>query len=114
MNKYLYKTMWFDKMKCVVEVQRRELLAARLQERSSPTEMAALRLRASAWCAANGYLDEALYHALAAHDWAAAVQVGTANFRNPNACVEIIDGIRAFLLRERLARLDEYRGTLEI
>jgi dihydroorotate dehydrogenase (NAD+) catalytic subunit len=45
---------------------------------------------------------------------AAAVQVGTANFRNPNACVEIIDGIRAFLLRERLARLDEYRGTLKI
>ena len=45
---------------------------------------------------------------------AAAVQVGTANFRNPNACVEIIDGIRSFLLRERLARLDEYRGTLKI
>jgi dihydroorotate dehydrogenase (NAD+) catalytic subunit len=45
---------------------------------------------------------------------AAAVQVGTANFRNPNACVEIIDGIRAFLVRERIARLDEYRGTLRI
>jgi dihydroorotate dehydrogenase (NAD+) catalytic subunit len=45
---------------------------------------------------------------------ASAVQVGTANFRNPNACVEIIDGIRAFLVRERLARLDEYRGTLRI
>ena len=45
---------------------------------------------------------------------AAAVQVGTANFRNPNACVEIVDGIRAFLVRERLARLDEYRGSLRI
>jgi dihydroorotate dehydrogenase (NAD+) catalytic subunit len=45
---------------------------------------------------------------------ASAVQVGTANFRNPNACVEIIDGIRAFLVRERLARLDDYRGTLRI
>ena len=45
---------------------------------------------------------------------AAAVQVGTANFRNPNACVEIIDGIRAFLVRERLPRLDDYRGTLRI
>ena len=45
---------------------------------------------------------------------AAAVQVGTANFRNPNACVEIIDGIRAFLVRERLAHLDDYRGTLRI
>jgi dihydroorotate dehydrogenase (NAD+) catalytic subunit len=45
---------------------------------------------------------------------AAAVQVGTANFRNPNACVEIIDGIAAFLHRERLTRLDDYRGTLRI
>jgi dihydroorotate dehydrogenase (NAD+) catalytic subunit len=45
---------------------------------------------------------------------AAAVQVGTANFRNPNACVEIVDGIAAFFLRERLTRLDEYRGTLRI
>lgn len=43
---------------------------------------------------------------------AAAVQVGTANFRNPNACVEIIDGIREFLVREKISRLDEYRGTL--
>jgi dihydroorotate dehydrogenase (NAD+) catalytic subunit len=45
---------------------------------------------------------------------AAAVQVGTANFRNPNACVEIIDGIAAFLARERLGGLDEYRGSLRI
>ncbi len=45
---------------------------------------------------------------------AAAVQVGTANFRNPNACVEIIDGIAAFLARERIARLEEYRGTLRL
>jgi dihydroorotate dehydrogenase (NAD+) catalytic subunit len=45
---------------------------------------------------------------------AAAVQVGTANFRNPNACVEIIDGISDFLARERLAGLDEYRGSLRI
>ncbi len=28
---------------------------------------------------------------------AAAVQVGTANFRNPNACVEIVEGIRGFM-----------------
>jgi dihydroorotate dehydrogenase (NAD+) catalytic subunit len=45
---------------------------------------------------------------------AAAVQVGTANFRNPNACVEIIDGIADFLVRERVARLEEYRGTLRL
>jgi dihydroorotate dehydrogenase (NAD+) catalytic subunit len=43
---------------------------------------------------------------------AAAVQVGTANFRNPNACVEIIEGIREFMVRERLSCLDGYRGSL--
>ena len=45
---------------------------------------------------------------------AAAVQVGTANFRNPHACVEIIDGIADFLLRERVGRLEEYRGGLRL
>ena len=43
---------------------------------------------------------------------AAAVQVGTANFRNPNACVEIVDGIRDFFVREKIFRLDDYRGKL--
>ena len=43
---------------------------------------------------------------------AAAVQVGTANFRNPNVCVEIIDGIREFMAREGIGSLDGYRGTL--
>jgi dihydroorotate dehydrogenase (NAD+) catalytic subunit len=42
---------------------------------------------------------------------AAAVQVGTANFRNPNACLEIIEGIRGFMVRERIGSLEEYRGT---
>jgi dihydroorotate dehydrogenase (NAD+) catalytic subunit len=41
---------------------------------------------------------------------AAAVQVGTANFRNPNACMEIIEGIREFMVREKLGSLEEYRG----
>ena len=40
---------------------------------------------------------------------AAAVQVGTANFRNPNACVEIVDGIRDFFVREKIFRLEHYR-----
>jgi LuxR family maltose regulon positive regulatory protein len=53
----------------------RQLLATRLQELHGPAEIAALRLRASAWFAANGYLDEALYHALASGDAAAAVQI---------------------------------------
>jgi len=42
------------------------------------------------------------------------VQVGTANFRNPNACVEIVDGIRDFFIREKIFHLDEYRGTLRL
>ncbi|MCL1926046.1 MAG: dihydroorotate dehydrogenase [Syntrophorhabdaceae bacterium] len=43
---------------------------------------------------------------------AAAVQVGTANLRNPNACVDIINGISGFMEREGIMNLDEYRGTL--
>ncbi len=43
---------------------------------------------------------------------AAAVQVGTANFRNPRACVEILEGIEAFLRQERLPGIGDYRGTL--
>ena len=43
---------------------------------------------------------------------AAAVQVGTANFRNPRACVEIVEGIAAFLAEERMGSLEGYRGTL--
>lgn len=44
---------------------------------------------------------------------AAAVQVGTANFRNPRACVEVLEGIEAFFRKERIARVGEYRGTLK-
>jgi dihydroorotate dehydrogenase (NAD+) catalytic subunit len=43
---------------------------------------------------------------------ASAVQVGTANFRNPRACIEILEGIESFLREERLAGIGEYRGTL--
>jgi dihydroorotate dehydrogenase (NAD+) catalytic subunit len=43
---------------------------------------------------------------------ASAVQVGTANFRNPNACMEIIEGIRDFLAREKIRSIEEYRGGL--
>jgi LuxR family maltose regulon positive regulatory protein len=55
----------------------RQILLHRLEELQGPAEIAALRLRASAWFAANGYLDEALQQALAAQDWAAALQVVT-------------------------------------
>lgn len=43
---------------------------------------------------------------------ASAVQVGTANFRNPGVCVEILEGIEAFLREERLSGIGEYRGKL--
>ncbi|MCL5883981.1 MAG: dihydroorotate dehydrogenase [Deltaproteobacteria bacterium] len=45
---------------------------------------------------------------------AAAVQVGTANFRNPRACVEIVEGIEAFFREERIPGLDAYRGSLSL
>ncbi len=43
---------------------------------------------------------------------AAAVQVGTANFRNPRARIEIAEGIAEFLAGQRIASVAEYRGTL--
>jgi len=43
---------------------------------------------------------------------ASAVQVGTANFRNPRACVEIIEGMEAFMREERLPGIDSFRGKL--
>jgi LuxR family maltose regulon positive regulatory protein len=55
----------------------RQLLYNRLQEMYTPSEIAALRLRASAWFEANDYLDEALHQTLAAHDEAAAVRLVT-------------------------------------
>jgi dihydroorotate dehydrogenase (NAD+) catalytic subunit len=43
---------------------------------------------------------------------ASAVQVGTANFRNPRACMEILEGIEAFLREERLPGIASFRGKL--
>jgi dihydroorotate dehydrogenase (NAD+) catalytic subunit len=43
---------------------------------------------------------------------ASAVQVGTANFRNPRACVEIIEGMEVFMREERLPGIDSFRGKL--
>jgi LuxR family transcriptional regulator, maltose regulon positive regulatory protein len=53
----------------------RQFLYARLEQMHSPTEIAALHLRASAWYAANGDLDEAVQHAVAAGDMVAAAQI---------------------------------------
>ena len=45
---------------------------------------------------------------------ASAVQVGTANFRNPRACVDILEGVEAFFREEKIARLADYRGGLKV
>lgn len=45
---------------------------------------------------------------------ASAVQVGTANFINPNAAVEMVDGIRAYMDAHRLSDLTRLIGSLEV
>ncbi len=45
---------------------------------------------------------------------ATAVQVGTANFVNPRATLDIIDGIEAYLVRHRFTRLTDVIGSLQI
>lgn len=45
---------------------------------------------------------------------ASAVQVGTANFINPNAAVEIVDGIRRYMETHRMTDLTQLVGSLEI
>jgi len=44
---------------------------------------------------------------------AAAVQVGTANFVNPGATIEIIEGIEAFLAERNIDKVTDLIGTLE-
>lgn len=43
---------------------------------------------------------------------ASAVQVGTANFRNPRACVEILEGIESFFRENGISGVAAYRGSL--
>jgi len=45
---------------------------------------------------------------------AAAVQVGTANFVNPAATVDIVDGITAYLTENGIADIAALKGSLEI
>ena len=45
---------------------------------------------------------------------ATAVQVGTANFVNPAATVEIVDGIAAYLAENDIADIAALKGSLEI
>lgn len=44
---------------------------------------------------------------------ASAVQVGTANFVNPSATTDILDGIEAFMVKNGIRSLQELVGTLD-
>lgn len=44
---------------------------------------------------------------------ASAVQIGTANFINPQVTTDIIDGIELFLAQRKIAKLADLIGTLE-
>lgn len=44
---------------------------------------------------------------------AAAVAVGTANFHNPYATVEVIEGIRGYMEKNNIVSLDEIKGIID-
>ena len=44
---------------------------------------------------------------------ATAIQVGTANFVNTRATIDIIDGIESFLVEKEISKLADIVGTLE-
>lgn len=44
---------------------------------------------------------------------ASAIQVGTATFANPNAMVEMIDGLSAFMKRKGYHNIEEMRGIIQ-
>lgn len=43
---------------------------------------------------------------------AAAVSIGTANFVNPNAPIEVLEGIEQYLIRNRIGKLSELTGSI--
>lgn len=43
---------------------------------------------------------------------ATGIQVGTANFMNPMAAIDIIEGIEQFLIRENVKSIEEIRGII--
>jgi len=45
---------------------------------------------------------------------ATAVQVGTAHFRNPSACIEVIEGIEAYLVMNQIKDIGELIGSLKV
>ncbi len=44
---------------------------------------------------------------------ASAVQVGTANFTNPRAALDVVDGIRQFMEREKVPNVRAIAGRLK-
>ncbi len=44
---------------------------------------------------------------------ASAVQVGTANFRNPSATMRVLDGMEAYFRRHRLSGVEDIVGTFD-
>jgi len=45
---------------------------------------------------------------------AKAVQIGTMNFVNPRAVLDVIDGIRYFLKSQKIMNIEEFIGTLKV
>lgn len=45
---------------------------------------------------------------------AAAVQIGTAKFNNPNVMLEVIDGLKSFMISNGYANLAEMRGIAQV
>lgn len=78
-----------------------EFLAKQLSQRSSPAAINMLHTKASRWLAQNGLLEEALHHALAAGDFAAAAQLIEQNAR------QMLDKDQWHILKDWLAYLPE-------
>lgn len=54
--------------------------------------------------------DDAIQYLLAG---AKAIQVGTANFTNPNAPIEILDGIKTYMKENKIKSINDFAGLLE-
>jgi dihydroorotate dehydrogenase (NAD+) catalytic subunit len=42
------------------------------------------------------------------------VAVGTANFINPNATMEVLEGIKSYMKRKKFESIDKIRGSLKV
>ena len=44
---------------------------------------------------------------------ATAVQVGTANFAKPDIMIDIVEGIKSFMIREQIEDINDFIGSLK-